>query len=91
MKPQRMGKVGLVPPALDINLSQEDEHSETENRFNVVLEPNGEELGSQGFKSLGDVLGVVHKNEVIFYRTFFGAPKTSEFGLFKILSKIILT
>ena len=91
MKPQRMGKVGLVPPALDINLSQEDEQSESENRFNVVLEPNGEELGSEGFKSLGDVLGVVHKNEVIFYSTFFGAPKTSEFGLFKILSKIILT
>ena len=66
----------------DINVSQEDIQSESEDRFQVVIEPIGEESDFEDSSTFRDVLGEVHEEEeeVIFYRTLFGHPPPHALG-----------
>ena len=76
MKAQRKGSGWSSSASSDINVSQEDIQSESEDRFQVVIDPIGEESDFEDSSTLRDVLGEVHEEEeeVIFYRTLFGPP-----------------
>ena len=67
IKLQRKGSGWSSSASSDINVSQEEEQSESEDRFHVVR--NGEELGSEGSRSLEDVLGEVYEEEEEFNYT----------------------
>ncbi|XP_023348991.1 uncharacterized protein LOC111717754, partial [Eurytemora carolleeae] len=63
MKAQRKGSGWSSSASSDINVSQEDIQSESEDRFQVVIDPIGEESDFEDSSTLRDVLGEVHEGE----------------------------